>query len=87
MTNPAVTTATGDADAVSKVEAGQVALVAIAPDGTNLWAVRPQGGRTVYFSSRGTQASHSESCGKNCTRTIDDDVPMADTGASQGGEE
>lgn len=54
---------------------GQVALVAVAPDGTKLWAVRA--GRIVYFSSAGTQTSHSENCGKNCTRIVDDIVPGA----------
>jgi hypothetical protein len=48
-----------------KLSAGDVALAAVAPDGTRLWAARIDG-RDVYFSSRGTQVT--ESCGKNCTR-------------------
>ncbi|QQV76499.1 hypothetical protein H5J25_13700 [Sphingomonas aliaeris] len=62
----------------AKVDAGIVALAATAPDGTKLWAVTPPGsGRRVYFSSGGTQTSHSESCGKNCTRLVDEAVPVA----------
>jgi len=75
--SPAAKTNSGEPDAVEKVAEGDVALVAVAPDGTQLWGVRPIGGRTVYFASSGVQTSHSESCGKNCTRTLDDIVPLA----------
>lgn len=62
----------------AKLDAGIVALAATAPDGTKLWAVTPPGeGRRVYFSAGGTQTAHSESCGKNCTRVVDDAVPVA----------
>jgi hypothetical protein len=59
----------------SKLEGGDVALFAVAPDGTRLWAVEGESGRTVYFSGSGATTSHSEYCGKGCTRTIDDIVP------------
>jgi hypothetical protein len=63
-------------DAVSaRLHAGQVVLWAEAPDGTKLWATIGQSGRTVYFSSAGTQTHRTENCGKNCTRTVDDFVP------------
>lgn len=55
---------------------GGVALVATAPDGTKLWAV--QANRIIYFSSAGTQTSHTQSCGKGCARTVDDAVPNAE---------
>jgi hypothetical protein len=68
--------ATADRAERAKLDNGQVALVAVAPDGTKLWAVRAN--RIVYFSSAGTQTHHVENCGKNCWRTIDDDaVPAA----------
>lgn len=69
---------TADSDLDTRVDAGDVALYAIAPDGTRLWAVKGRGGRTVYFASSGTSTSHSETCGKNCTRTVDDVVPRGD---------
>jgi hypothetical protein len=50
--------------ASQKVVTGAVTLMATAPDGTKLWAVRSMG-RTIYFASTGTSAS--ETCGKNCT--------------------
>lgn len=75
--SPAARTATSEPSAVEKVKRGEVGLVAIAPDGTQLWAVEPEGGRTIYFASAGAQTSHSESCGKNCTRTLDDVVATA----------
>lgn len=36
------------------------------------------GSHDVYFSTRGTQTGHTESCGKNCSRTVDDLVPNND---------
>lgn len=60
----------------TKLDSGQVALVAVAPDGTKLWAVRAD--RIVYFASSGTQTEHSENCGKNCWRKVDDAVPSAE---------
>lgn len=56
----------------AKLDDGAVALMATAPDGTKLWATRSYG-RTVYFSSSGTQ--HEVSCGKNCYRQ--EHVPAA----------
>lgn len=62
----------------AKVKGGVVALAAEAPDGTRLWAVTPPGAfRRVYFSSAGTHTDHAEACGKNCTRTVVDEVPAA----------
>lgn len=55
---------------------GEVLLQSVAPDGTKLWRVR-RGGRDIYFSTAGTHTTHTESCGKNCTRTVDDDVSNA----------
>jgi hypothetical protein len=61
-----------------KVGNGIVALAATAPDGTKLWAVTPPGAyRRVYFSTGGAQTSHAETCGKGCTRTVDDVVPSS----------
>ncbi len=37
-----------------RLDAGDVALVAIAPDGTHLWAVYDRG-RTVYFAASAAQ--------------------------------
>lgn len=54
---------------------GEVALYAVAPDGTKLWAVEGRNARTVYFATSGTSTSHNESCGKNCNQTVDDVVP------------
>lgn len=59
----------------AKLDSGQVALVAVAPDGTKLWAVK--GYRIIYFSSSGTQTYHNESCGRTCNRRVDDAVPAA----------
>jgi len=73
--SPATDTRTSESGAQTKVQSGDVALVAIAPDGTKLWAVKPSGGRTVYFASSVAQTRHSESCGKNCIKTVDDVVP------------
>lgn len=65
-----------DPDYSAKVDNGIVALAAEAPDGTKLWAVTPPGStRRVYFASTGTSTHHRESCGKNCNRTVPDDVP------------
>lgn len=54
-------------------------LVSVAPDGVSLYVVKSRcpkiGDRDVYFSSSGTQTSHSAGCGKGCTRTVDDIVP------------
>jgi len=73
--SPATDTRTSESGAQSKVESGDVALVAVAPDGTKLWAVKPSGGRTVYFASSLAQTRHSENCGKNCNKIVDDLVP------------
>lgn len=63
----------------AKVKGGTVALAAEAPDGTKLWAVTPPGSsRRIYFASSGTMTSHSESCGKNCNRSVADVVPTAE---------
>jgi hypothetical protein len=61
-----------------RLDSGQVAIVATAPDGTKLWAVRA-GRRIVYFASSGTATSHVENCGKNCSKTVDDQIPTAQT--------
>lgn len=53
-----------------KLDDGEVALAATAPDGTKLWMVRSYG-RTVYFASTGTQVTVN--CGKNCWR--EDNIP------------
>lgn len=50
-----------------------VDLMAVAPDGTNLWRF-DAGSRDVYFASSGAQ--WTESCGKNCRRDVH--VPTAD---------
>lgn len=68
---------TADGEASELISEGDVALYAQAPDGTKLWAVKGRSGRTVYFSSSGTQTHHSRVCGKNCNRKIDDVVPNA----------
>jgi len=73
---------TAERTADRKLEGGDVALYAIAPDGTRLWAVEGRSGRTVYFSGGGSTTSHSEACGKNCIRTIDDLVPAQGTSGS-----
>lgn len=62
----------GESHAIDKAWNGDVARIAEAPDGTVLWGVRAAG-HMVYFASAGT--SYSESCGKNCTRTVS--VPTA----------
>jgi hypothetical protein len=67
--------ATAEPDQRAKLDSGQVALVAVAPDGTKLWAVKA--GRIVYFSSAGTQTYHNEPCGRSCTRRVEDEVPAA----------
>lgn len=73
--HPAHTT---DSGFEQKIKTGKVSLAARAPDGTKLWAVRAPGtDRLVYFSSTGTTTSHSENCGKSCTRTVDDVVSAA----------
>ena len=72
-------TPSGDPEADSKLEAGQVALIARAPDGTVLWAVG-SGGRIVYFATSGTQTQHTENCGKHCRRTVIDAVPTSEGG-------
>lgn len=56
---------TAEPNLESKLDNGDVAKIAVAPDGTVLWGVKA-GGRTVFFASRGVQ--HSVSCGKNCVR-------------------
>jgi hypothetical protein len=67
---------TADTSYEQKVHSGQVALAAVAPDGTKLWAVTPPGStRRVYFAASGAQTSHTEHCGKNCNKTVDDTVP------------
>lgn len=70
---------TAESGASEKIERGQVALVAEAPDGTKLWGISPPGAsRRVYFASSGAITSHPERCGKNCTTEVDDVVPTAD---------
>jgi hypothetical protein len=69
---------TADPIAEARMKNGEVALVAVAPDGTQLWGITPPGAnRRVYFASTGTQTSHTEHCGKSCNRTVDDIVPTA----------
>lgn len=65
--------ATAEEGAEDKLKAGQVALIATAPDGTKLWGVY-SAGRMVYFSNSGTSYSYTQNCGKNCTRTVDQNV-------------
>lgn len=66
---------TSEPGADEAVDRGEVALWATAPDGTNLWAVEGRDGRTVYFSSSGSQKVESHSCGKSCVQTEDVYVP------------
>ena len=48
-------------------DGGKVYLMAIAPDGTKLWAFAAPGlQRTVFFASSGTQ--QTVGCGKSCNR-------------------
>lgn len=63
---------TSDPRISERLADGEVAQVAIAPDGTVLWAVR-RNGSTIYFASSGTR--RTEGCGKHCTR--DEYVPSA----------
>lgn len=58
---------TAQPDARKKMYEGEVALFAVAPDGTKLWGAYVNG-RDVYFSSTG--ASWVENCGKNCRRDV-----------------
>jgi hypothetical protein len=75
--NPPPETTTPEQRAI--LDRGDVALIAVAPDGTKLWAVRNGrlNGRLVYFASSGSQTSHNEACGKNCNKEVDDQVPLA----------
>jgi hypothetical protein len=59
-----------------RLDHGQAILSSTAPDGTKLWHVH-RGGRDVYYSTAGTHTTHTENCGKHCTRTVDDDVSNA----------
>jgi hypothetical protein len=54
-------------NAYKKIDKGEVALIATAPDGTKLWGVSA-GGYYVYFSSAGTDWSYT--CGKSCQRHV-----------------
>lgn len=58
---------TAERGARDRLSAGEVARIAVAPDGTVLWGVR-HNGNIIYFSSGSAQ--RTEACGKNCTRTI-----------------
>lgn len=69
---------TGCESAPIRREAGgapdrNVDLMAVAPDGTQLWRFNDSG-RTVYFASSGAQWTRH--CGKNCSRKVQ--VPTAD---------
>lgn len=64
-----------DAERQASLKQGQVALVATAPDGTKLWAVKA-GRRYVYFSSAGTQTSRTTQSGKQ-RATVMVQVPNA----------
>lgn len=61
---------------------GRTRLVSTAPDGVQLWVTnedrdcRNNDGRPVYFSSAGTQTTHTERHGK-VTHTYDDAVSNA----------
>jgi hypothetical protein len=58
-------------------DGGKVYLMAVAPDGTKLWAFDAPGlSPTVYFAASGTQTTVG--CGKNCTRP--EYVPTAQEG-------
>jgi hypothetical protein len=58
-------------------DGGKVYLMAVAPDGTKLWAFDAPGlRRTVFFASSGTQTTVG--CGKNCNRP--EYVPTAPEG-------
>jgi hypothetical protein len=67
---------TSEPGASEKLDRGEVALIATAPDGTQLWGVR-DAGRRVYFASVGASWSETRNCGKSCTRTEYHEVPTA----------
>lgn len=69
----------GDPDRSEKLDRGEVAKAAVAPDGTVLWVARV-GGRSVYFASSGAHWNETKTCGKNCTRTDHYDVPTDEVG-------
>lgn len=70
-----------EANANMETESCKPMLVAVADDGTRLWKLASgcrnnTSRRPVFFSSGGgTQTEHTEHCGKNCTRHVDDYVP------------
>lgn len=71
---------TSEGGSRQKLRSGEVTQIAVAPDGTKLWAVRYYG-RDIFFASTGTgwETKRTVSCGRNCTRTETDhhQVPLA----------